>query len=379
MKLPLLAMLIITLISPTFGQFGKLKSKVQEKVEDSNTTNGGDVTNTSIEAEDKDNGVGGLKKNLDFSSQPFPPAVAFYDLLSPSCLYFNPIRGEFKLNSMDVSFLPTKTKSGEEVKYETYNNPKPLIWMDVVNKADAQTIGTLYYGASSVTAPFSQLKLKEGSGYPLSVTITEGDFDLKFYVGGSHFYTYPISVEKMANSDPYAPVSSLLFLKGQWKDWGRIEINKEGTFIWAFYHSYKTMEIDNSVRYDKKKEFEYKMTLKKGGTTVAICDSDPGAKSQMGRKFYAHNSVWEMFDSSLFEYPMNGRKSVFTKDKLTNGDYTMVVEIKDMETSKTETNDFPFKVNGGKVMNNDAANRDVNKDALTFLEQGRKYTYVKKK
>ena len=155
---------------------------------------------------------------LDFSSEPFQPAIVWATLLSESSLYFNVTNGEFKFNNLQASFLPKKTISGQEVKYESYHNVTPLLRMEVWNATANTLLQTMHYSGSLATAPFFDLELIEGYEYKTHVKLTEGAYECRFWAGTKHFYTFPFQVEKQSNPDPYAPVHDFYFLKGPWSD-----------------------------------------------------------------------------------------------------------------------------------------------------------------
>jgi len=50
-----------------------------------------------------------------------------------------------KFNNFQVSFLPKKTISGAEVKYESYNNVTPLLRMEVWDTKTNTLKQTMHY------------------------------------------------------------------------------------------------------------------------------------------------------------------------------------------------------------------------------------------
>jgi hypothetical protein len=373
------------------AQFGGFKNKLKEKTDEKKTEVQQQVPSASTtspsagSSESRGRSRGGIEVkgqtvDLDYSSQPFPPAVAYYDLLNKSYVYFNPTNGQFYFDGMDVAFLPTKKANGDVMKYESYNNPTPPIWMDLVNKTSGTTIGTLYYHAKATTAPFSQLELHNRSGFPMSITIKEeGNYDCKFMLGGKHFYTFPISISKLSNADPYAAVKNLLFIDGPWRDAARIEYGTDGNLIFGFYNTHKTTKIVNAAQYETKKLMESTVKIKKGGAIVAVSAVDIPGKKIEPRPFTSFNGKWNLEDFPLFKMPLDGNKKNFNKSNLSDGSYEAELIVKDLETNTSETKIYTFTVSGGEILPNKQADRKINTDPTTVLEQGRKYAYLAKK
>jgi hypothetical protein len=173
----------------THAQFGGLKDKVKEKV-------GG---STSTENPRGSRGTPGPNASsnieLDFSSQPFPPAIAWHSLLNNSCVYFNVTNGDFTMNNMLVSFLPQKTATGDVPKYTSASSP--LIKMEVTNMADNKIIETLYYTTASAILPYYKLEQVTRVGYKTHAKLIEGKYELHFFAGNKQFYTYPFYIQTL--------------------------------------------------------------------------------------------------------------------------------------------------------------------------------------
>jgi hypothetical protein len=312
---------------------------------------------------------------LDFDAEPFAPAVAWESLLSEECWYFNCTNGEMKLNNISVSFLPKKTKDGAAVKYEGYANPTPLLRMEVVDTKTNTIKGTMRYGASVEVAPFYNMELLEGYDHTTHVNLTEGTYELRFWAGTRHFYTFPFEVEKKNNPDPYAPVHDFYFLKGPWQDWGRVEFGPDGHFMFNFYLSHQTTTVPNAARWDEKKEYKYLVKLYRDGKMVAVHSLQNSGGFSEG-DLQTRNGVWKKFDGTLHQYPAK-QGAFFMKSDMKDGNYTVEVWLKDKEGAET-THKYGFTVKNNTVVSNEKADRTQNKDPLQFLEQGPKLFYVKK-
>jgi hypothetical protein len=394
-KILLLPLMILGLTVSMGAQFNSIKNKVKEKTEDKKNeaqqqaTQSVPSASANAAATKGDNGgsrgrggkeVKGLTVDLDYASQPLPPAIAYYDLLSSTYMYYNPTNGNFYFDGMDIGFLPTKKANGEAMQYESYNTTNPPIWMDVVNVTTGNPVGTLYYHASPTVAPFSQMKFENRYAFPKSLTFTEeGNYECKFILGGKHFQTFPFSLKKMSSSDLYAPVKDMLFMDGPWRDAARIEIGTDGNLMFSFYHTHYTTKIQNAAQYETKKLMESTVKIKKGGSLVAVSSVDITGKKNEPRPFSSFNGKWNVEDFPLFKCPLDGNKTNFKVSHLADGTYDAELTIKDLETSKVENKVYTFTVSGGAILPSAMADRKKNTDISTIIEQGRKYIYLQKK
>lgn len=85
--------------------------------------------------------------------------------------------------------------------------------MDVIDRKSGEKKVTFYYKAESEVLPAFKIKFYDkGTNpmYPLFVSLFEGSDDLNFYINDNLFYTFPISIDKINNKDPYPPVKQLL-------------------------------------------------------------------------------------------------------------------------------------------------------------------------
>ena len=320
---------------------------------------------------------------LDFDSEPFQPAIMWSSLLHNGCWYYNITNGQMYLNNLDVSFLPKKTKSGEAVNYAGYANPVPLLRMEVVDVTTGAIKGTLHYGAKASILPFYEMEQLTGKNYAFSVTVKEGNYELRFFAGTKHFYTYPFRVEKKTNPDPYASVHDLYFLKGPWEEWGRVEFGPDNDFIFNFYLTDASTTITNQSVWDNSKQYDFLIKMYRDGKMA-------GAHriQNMGNGFeYAgiqtRNGKWMKFDATMFAYPVvatgtgAGSKKFLKKDELKDGNYTLDLLLKD-KAGVEKTLQYTFVVKNGVIQPHPRADRAQNTDPLTVVEQGPKFIYVKR-
>jgi len=367
------------------GNLAKDKLKNKSKTESAAPAEASPKNDSASGRSPMSRDAGGAKNStveLDFDSEPFKAAVSWKSLLSEQSRYFNATNGEFKLNNLDVSFLPKKTKSGQDVKYESYNNPTPLLRMDVIDAATKEVKGTLYYGAAQTTPPFHNMSLIEKQGMPYSVKLTEGSYELHFWAGTTHFYTFPIRVEKLTNSDPYAPVSTFYHLKGAWEEWGYVDFGPDGHFIFNFYHTYQTTQVENAARWDVRKAYKYMVKVNRDGKMVGVHQLSSSSTEPQWGDIQADNCVWKKYDMTFHAYPPPSsgpnNRPFLLKDNLKDGEYTVEVFLKEEKTNKETNYKYAFTVKNGSIVPADKADRSKNTDMLQFLEQGRTRFYVER-
>lgn len=320
---------------------------------------------------------------LDFNAEPFAPSIVWASLLSENSWYFNITNGEMSLRSLEASFLPKKTTSGTDVRYESYSNKTPLLRMEVVDTKSGNILTTMHYEAKPATAPFYDMEVLEGYDYKTHVQLVEGSYELRFWAGNKPFYTFPFSVEKKTNADPYAPVHDFYFLKGAWSDWGRVEFGPDGHFMFNFYLSDESTTVPNQARWDVSKEYKYLVKLYRDGKMVAVHSLDNMENTFSEGDLQTSNGKWKHFDCTLHAYPPAGKgngagsRAFFMKNDLKDGNYTAEVWLKDKAGVET-THKYGFTVKNAAIVAPEKADRAQNKDPLQFLEQGPGKFYVRK-
>ena len=317
--------------------------------------------------------------DLDFASEPFPPAIAWASLLSGGSWYFNITTGEMKLDNIQVSFLPKKAKDGTPVRYESYSNKTPLLRMEVWDTKANVLKNTMHYEAKQGTLPFYDMKVLEGYDYKPYVALTEGSYELRFWAGIKHFYTFPFRVEKQSNPDPYAPVHDFYFLKGPWQDWGRVEFGPDGHFIFNYYLTHETTTIVNQAQWDAKREYKFLVKLYRDGKIVAAHSLQNSGSGFEEGDIQTHNGKWERSDCTFHKYPVArpGNRDFFMKSDMKDGNYTVELWLKSLDGKET-THKYGFTVKDGAIVPPAQADRAQNPDPLQFLEQGPGRFYVKK-
>ncbi len=374
--LMLIFLLAIHLVSS--AQLGSLKDKLKAKVTENAPASAAvadDVPNT-------ESGIKKLKKNIDydFSSSALSPAVEFRSILDDAFIH-NATNGTFRMPNLTVAFLPTKLKNGSPAQYEKWNNSSPPIWADITQKSDNAVLGTLYYYGKPLSPPFFQLEQLETTEVERFGGFTQGgDYELKFYLGGTHFYSFPFKLVEKTSSDPYSPAPKMLFLEGEWDKWAFIELGDKGTLVWNFFVTHQTMEIPNAARWDITKVIKYKVQVKKGSVIIGVYDQELGeGKQNSFGEARPRNGKQTLITHSLFKHPKSGRdRAPLTIGDLANGSYDVQMQFYDGD-QKISEKAFSFSVADGKILPPAEADRSKHADKLTIIEQGRKSFFVKRK
>lgn len=358
-------------VEPRSAKSERPTERTNEPVQANRSKPGGDEKYKASEVE------------LDFESEPFAPSIAWASLLAEGCWYFNVTNGQMRLNNILVSFLPKKAKDGTPVRYESYSNITPLLRMEVWDTKSNTLKETMHYEAKLATAPFYEMELIEGYDYKTHAMLTEGSYELRFWAGTKHFYSFPFEVEKENNPDPYAPVHDFYFLKGPWQDWGRVEFGPDGHFIFNFYLTHRTTTVVNQSQWDAKREYKYLVKLYRDGKMVAVHRLQHVENQFEEGDLQTRNGIWKRYDATLHTYPPAGKgqgagsRAFFLKNDMKDGNYTAEVWLKSLDGVEA-THKYAFTAKGGAIVPPAKADRAQNPDPLQFLEQGPGRFYVKK-
>jgi hypothetical protein len=423
-SLTLLLLTCLLVGAPTLAQFGKITDKFKKEVKGANVpgTNSqqpaGDLKQQQRDARigevsqknaaDKHN-KGALDRktdltspefdqkahderfnsrlDLDLSSQPALPTVAWYSLLDRECLMFDIAKGELRLSNIEVAFLPKKTKTGADVDYEKYldpqgvNPPSPPLRVDVVEASTGAFKGQQYFTAQPYITPFHTMKAMSSylNFFPIQTTLKEGSYELRFFAGTSHFYTFPFRVEKQTNPDPYSPVKDFYFLRGPWEEWGHMEVDNTGEVKFSFYSTERTTTIKSQSSWDDVKTIQVQTRLFRNSKQIAVYGINNDTTEPVWTDRVDRNGTWTKHTIQLFTYPGNPQnRKLLQKEALTDGSYLVDVRVKDPATGKVSTQKYPFVVRGGAFVPAAKADRAQHTDPLTFLEQGTSCRYVKR-
>jgi hypothetical protein len=317
----------------------------------------------------------------DFSTSNLSPAIAWFDLLDEELFRFDITKGEIRLNGLHVSFLPTKSKDGKDINYRPslstskgYENMRPPIRADIVDAVAGELKGQQFFKAEDYIPPFKKLVLVDqfgGDYFPFFANVKEGNYEFRFFVGKSHFYTFPFKVEKKINPDAYATVKDFYFLHGPWEDWGRIQFDEsDGQMTASIYLTEQKTDIKNHTSWDEFKQLNMVAKITRNGALVATFGVNPNTTHPT-----TLNGKWTRFQFLTYKA---GTNEYFKKADLKDGNYVMETNVKDPKTGKSALSKYSFTVKGGVILPHPKTDRNQNKDPLTVLEQGKEFYYIKK-
>lgn len=312
----------------------------------------------------------------DFSTSNLSPAIAWFDLLDEELFRFDITKGEIRLNGLHVSFLPTKTKEGKDINYRPSlsMDMHPPLRADIVDAATGALKGQQFFKAEDYIPPFKKLILVEeygGDYFPFYANVKEGSYEIRFFVGKSHFYTFPFKVEKKTNPDAYATVKDFYFLHGPWEEWGRIQFDdSDGQMTASIYLTEQKTDIKNHTSWDEFKQLNMVAKITRNGALVATFGVNPNTTHPTTR-----NGKWTRFQFLTYKA---GTNEYFTKADLKDGNYIIETNLKDPKSGKSSVSKYTFTVKGGIIQSHPKADRNQNKDPLTVLEQGKEFYYIKK-
>ncbi len=312
----------------------------------------------------------------DFSTSNLSPAIAWFDLLDEELFRFDITKGEIRLNGLHVSFLPTKTKEGKDINYRPSlsMDMHPPLRADIVDAATGALKGQQFFKAEDYIPPFKKLILVEeygGDYFPFYANVKEGSYEIRFFVGKSHFYTFPFKVEKKTNPDAYATVKDFYFLHGPWEEWGRIQFDdSDGQMTVSIYLTEQKTDVKNHTSWDEFKQLNMVAKITRNGALVATFGVNPNTTHPTTR-----NGKWTRFQFLTYKA---GTNEYFTKADLKDGNYIIETNLKDPKSGKSSVSKYTFTVKGGIIQSHPKADRNQNKDPLTVLEQGKEFYYIKK-
>ncbi|MFZ1787558.1 MAG: hypothetical protein WAT92_04570 [Saprospiraceae bacterium] len=323
----------------------------------------------------------------DMSSSVLSPAIAWYSLLDQDNLYYDAATGYFRPTGLDVLFLPEKDINGQPMNFKIYDtyNPPPLR-LDVIDNSTGNKKVTFYYRADVDILPAFKMKIDDRGAdplYPAHTTLLEGSYDLKFYINENLFYTFPIKIEKVSNKDPYSPLKQLYFMRGEWEEWGRVEYNSGGDFIFSHYLPERDVKVTNQSRWDETVHYPFTAKLLRNGKVVGNYDAQNEKRTLEKGSVFAENAKWVRNQNAFYAYPpvnrmINDNHShdyVYTKDMI-DGNYTVETEI--FKPSGVIKNKYDFTIKNGKFVPDPRADRSLHSDPFTLLEQGPNYHYIRK-
>ena len=273
----------------------------------------------------------------------YPPGISHSSLLNGVILQSK--NGQFQLNHIQATFVPDdvsegyaiiRTADGEEVYRMDCKMdktiPKPYCLLDFWKTTDLRSGENLGAGGVDLSTP--------------------GDYVLDFYLPDEHYFTFPFSVIKHANDDPFAGGDRYV-LGGDWERWAYLyypEADPEKSLYWKVWLSTQSVDANRDVK--------PKIEITRGGAVVCVSrDITLGLKPEWVR--YELDMIFQKEGTS-------GGAYFKAKDLLnTDGDYTLKMSL-----DENLYGTWKFTISDGKLQYKGRAVRGE-ADALTFVEGGR--------
>ncbi|MEM1325135.1 MAG: hypothetical protein AAGI23_04225 [Bacteroidota bacterium] len=389
----LLIVLCFTGLTTTHAQLGKLKDKLNKAKSTMLGESSGGSSSSGSQLT-KVNSDRLARVDFDFESQPHPPAVAMHSLLSGVKLS---LTGELRISELEVLFMPLKTTSGKPINFWSNYLKEIVIWADVIDVATQENKGTMHLMAyeRDLGQPATTIRQKTGTSmddFTDLVPLTEGNYELRFYVGGTHYYTHPFTVIKKTTDDPYAAMNTLYFLEGDnlWKDYVYFTFNydegsKQNLVHFHFHVENESVNVKDSSDPDEDIPLEWNAIIKQGSRTVGTLywmgnlnmNPNPGLRKDDSKRGW-----WE-YKTHYFEvYPR--RRSgdrpfgVSMEQDLKDGNYRVELTLNRKDQPK-EVRIYPFTVRNGKIQQLPETRRTGDYDPKRVLEQGPDRVFLKRK
>ncbi len=328
-------------------------------------------------------GKSGPDVKLDFSSSRIWPGVTLHSLLAHYTGLTMSLDGKLQIPKLIFSFLPPDLEGGDIPNYSGQTKEEVMVLAKVVNRQTQEELGTFYFDVNPYQNTFSFGEQHKGNGFDKIIQMREGEYNLKFYGTGTHFFTFPFKVIKKKAKDPYSTFPEVYFLKGPWEDWGYITTTttrNEGKnrLQFMFYMDYDNPEVESEYKQAITSEVKYKGTIYKGSSRIGILLPERRT-ANTGKKYHRTASVtrgtWTAEGSVLVKNADMNAQYIHLEE-LENGQYTIVFEVEDSQGKYTKKT-FPFKISEGKLIGHSSSTRGRHNDKYTFMEPGLGYTFIK--
>lgn len=331
-------------------------------------------------------GVSGSDVKLDFSSARMWPGVTLQSLLATHSGLVLSLDGKLQIPKLIFSFLPPDLESGEIPKYDSFVKEEVMMTAKVIHRLTGDEMGTFYYNINPYQNTFSNGTQHQGQGFDRVIQLKEGDFDLKFYGTGTHFFTFPFKVLKKKATNPYSVFPEVYFLKGPWEDWAYIAdsgIGGKKALLFKFFMDYDNPEVENEYKQDIETEILFKGTVFRGSNKVGVLLPQDEVADRTGEKFHraatVTRGIWNAIGTTLVKPDWRNKdnyRHIIDISDLSDGNYRLVLEVKDAHKQYTKKT-FPFKISGGKVVGHSSTTRGEHGDKYTFMESGLGKIFIK--
>ena len=333
----------------------------------------------------------------NFDEKRFPPAISFQSLLTD--LKLDPQTGILKIHSLQAYFLPSKDVQGAKLDYNpSTNNPDELLLRADLLQGGAR-LTSFYFEAFNILPVETQITISTKGpaekGFVTDFQFSEaGTYELKFYLTGTHFYTFPFDVVESESDDPYSPVSKIYTLSGFFEDVGllRTNYNSQGPntrLIFQPVFAYRGIHLQagNTAYLQTFGTGKIKCSLIYQGKVIGSrCIDESSSNDLFGDP---HEPIFCQYDFNLgkllpyngsFSFlklpvPSAGENFIQMKD-LKDGAYIIEMEVTKLADRADFKKTFRFSVSNGNVVGDERGERTKSTDPLEFLEVGRDYKVV---
>ncbi|GAB5526056.1 MAG: hypothetical protein Roseis2KO_39280 [Roseivirga sp.] len=341
---------------------------------------------------------------MDFSGQRFAPVIEFQSLLSN--LSLDPQTGVFTTKGMlNAYFLPANDKDGNPADYNSNENDpdQMLIRADIIRMSGGgEKVASFHYMAQRINRVITPIDLKSGYGSKNRFVTeaelkTPGAYEMRFYLTGQHFYTYPFEVIKTESDDPYSPVEAMYTLGGSWENMALLQINSNDKgpkhrLSFQPLLAYRGFHI-RSGREDLQLngEAERKVVLKREDKVIGTFRFEESKSDDIfGEKYvpafdnFSLRVGREEVTSGLMPFQKvpkvitAGEREILMED-LTDGDYSIELSVRGMSDRPDFVKVYRFSVANGKVQPIKQANRKQHDNPLTLIETGREMIIISSK
>jgi hypothetical protein len=287
-------------------------------------------------------------------SRKYSPGLSFSSLLNG--VQMLPKDGQFGLHQIQATFLPDDCKEG----------------FTVLRTADGKELFQFDWRPQTLKKPYSLLDVYkatdlitgESPASQRTSLTTPGDYVLDFYLPTEHFFTFPFSVAKVGDDDPFG-AGQCYVLNGAWQDWGYLfytDAKPEQSLQWKVWLRNKGCD---------EKSIKVRIEIRRDQDGELVCTSREHTTNSCQPKWARLE-----FDMVFPEGKEVPHGTYFKAKDLLNSDgaYTLTMKI-DEQLYGT----WKFAVEGGKL-NYTGRTLRGEADPLTFIEGGRDaWWYAKEK
>lgn len=329
-KIILLAVMFV-FTSLAQAQLGGMLKKVKNTVQSGGST--GSQTSAVVS-----------KTSLNWAQYPQAPGITMMSLLRHTKVLSS---GYLRPNFYRGTFIPNKTKNGEEIDLMT-----DRYLLMIKTYVDGQLVKEANYSDGEFLEGYKQLVFQENNDNDSQIELKkEGKYRLDFYAGGTMFYTFEFEVAKKMDSDAYSNDPLLWYAKGPWEKMAYLENQSTGTLVFGFFNMHTEFKPNPNDASATGKKMEWTADLYKNGKQISLNQKEK--KSETIQK-----GEWKEFTTAF-----NLGSDYFKTANLTDGNYQVKLQI----TGESSPRIYDFSVINNKIVYSDKQDKSKT-DAKTVIE-----------